>query len=188
MIQKDYLLRLIEQLGKFLAKAKAFKNTNKPEDALQAIETASSTLLGIDTPLLEALSVQDIGVFFGISKDSISGGLKCIIAARLLRGKIDLHLYTAADKTAPSSRLLKILKLYLNGILAVGRSELDLSSYHTDADRIAEHLGDLLHPDMMFKVFKMHLLLNNQDKAGKWLRKSKAAQFHAMQDSSDIFQ
>jgi hypothetical protein len=187
MIQKDYIMRLIEQLGKFLAKARAIKNADKPQEALPILETACSTLLGTDTQLLEALPAQDIGELLGISKDGLAGGWKSIIAARLLHEKIDMQSRVAADKAALPSRLLKVLTLYLNGILAVGRCELDLSWYYADADRIAEQLGNSLHPDVMFKLFKMHLLFDERDKAGKWLRQSKAADFHAMQDSSDFF-
>jgi hypothetical protein len=56
MLRKDYIMRLIEQLGVAMARIIALKNNNQAHEALKEIEQACEKYLGLDPRVIEAAS------------------------------------------------------------------------------------------------------------------------------------
>ena len=56
MLRKDYIMRLIEQLGVAVARIIALKNNNQAHEALKEIEQACEKYLGLDPRVIEAAS------------------------------------------------------------------------------------------------------------------------------------
>ncbi len=143
---------MIEQLGIFLAKVLLNKKSGDFEGAVSNIETAASVLLGIDTRLLEKLSVQEIGELFGISKDPCMGSMKCLAAARLMKEKNDILVQTGAKSDLIRPRYLKALRLYLKGLSTRGTDESDLTGFYDEAGQIIDNLGNSTPPDLRMLI------------------------------------
>ena len=165
MIQKDYIMRMIEQLSRCLAKILFNKNAGEHEAAMATVETAFRTILGIDSRLLDVLSARDIGELFGISKDPSTGGMRCIIAARLLKETAEIQEHEGVDDTSVVPTYVKSLSLYLDGILSMGYTELDVTGYCSEAGHIVDWLGNSLPSDLRLKVDTMNSLLEASDNA-----------------------
>ena len=60
MIKQDYIMRLIEQLVKFLVKVLFNKKAGNYGEALQNIDKAFSGILGLDSKLIDISSAEDI--------------------------------------------------------------------------------------------------------------------------------
>src|SRR5215467_3213306 len=56
MLRKDYIMRLIEQLGVAVARIIALKNNNQAHEALKEIEQACEKYLGLDPRVIGAAS------------------------------------------------------------------------------------------------------------------------------------
>ncbi len=169
MIQKDYIMRMIEQLSKFLAKVLFKKNEGNHEEALSIIESAVENMFGLSLELFNTLSAKDIAELLGISKDKSTGGMKCIVAARLLKEKAEIHELEGKDYSFTISCYQKALSLYLQGMLSIGYTELDLTNYYADINQIANKLGSSIPNDLMHKMFSLHTSLEEYDKAEDWL-------------------
>lgn len=167
MIQKDYIMRIIEQMGKILAKVLLNKEDGKHEEAIKEIDNAFETLIGIDAQLLNTLSHENIAELFGISKDKSTGSMKCIIAAKLLREKSELFKDIQAEESIKS--LHKALCLYLTGILNIGYTEVDMTSYYDDVKKIEKDLKGKLSTSEMFLLFEFYKKINEYDKAENYL-------------------
>lgn len=165
MIQKDYIMRMIEQLTKFLAKILFKKNEENHEEALAIIESAMVNIFGLSPDLFDTLSDIAIAELLGISKDKSTGGIKCIVAARLLKEKAEILELKENDSSFTNSCYQKVLSLYLQGMLSIGYTELDLTSYYTDINQIANKLGSSIPNNLLFNMFSLHTSLGEYDKA-----------------------
>jgi hypothetical protein len=155
MIQKDYILRMLEQLGKILAKVILNKTAQNHESAITEIETAFINLLGLDPGLLDKLSAQSIAELLGILKDKPMGCLKCLVAARLLKTKTDVLSEINPNTVNVLSDYLKALNLYLDGLLNLGYSELDAKAYFGDIAAITDKLGNSIPQETRQKLAKL---------------------------------
>ena len=91
MIREDYIMRMIEQLVRVLAKILLNKETGNYQEAKNNIETAFKNILGLDYNLVKVLSAQDIISLLKISKDDAMLSIKCIIMAKLLKERADIE-------------------------------------------------------------------------------------------------
>ena len=175
MIQKDYIMRMIEQMGKILAKVLLNKEEGNQEEAIKAIDNSFGTLTGIDLQLLTTLSYEEIAELFGIFKDQSTGSLKCIIAAKLLSEKSDLLKDIQAEES--TKNLHKALGLFLKGILNIGYTEIDMTSYYNDVKSIEKDLNGRLTTNEMFLLFEFYKKINEYDKAENYLFHLKDANY-----------
>jgi len=175
MIQKDYIMRMMRQLAEFLAKVLFKKNAGDHEEALSVIESACGSILGIDFGLLESLSAHDIAELLGISKDASAGGMKCIIAGKILKEKAEIQRIAEKDGSNAASYYTKALSLFLEGVLTIGYTEMDMTGYYADIDQIVDALGNVLPDDAMCKMFSLYRMLGEYDKAEDWLFRLKDA-------------
>jgi len=83
VITRDYLLRMIHQLGLVLAAVLKLNKEKRYDDALHEIHLSSRQLLGMDIGLLVSLS--DDAVIRLLSLGDRFDAEKCIVAAELLR-------------------------------------------------------------------------------------------------------
>ncbi len=173
---------MIEQLAKFLAKVILNKDAGDQEEVMSDIQSAFGTILGVDAALFDVLSAQDIAELLGISKDKATGSIKCIIAARLLKEKADIQEHSDKDSLIASSYYRKALSLYLDGILNCGYTELDMTGYYADVKEIADKLSDSLPEEILLKMFRFHVLLEEYDKAENYLFRLKEAHFPAIRN------
>ncbi len=82
MFQRDYILRLVEQLAKTLGVVLTLKKARRFDEAELAIAKAAQNLIGLDVETLLALPVEQIVSLFSPS-GSLDAG-KCIVVAEIL--------------------------------------------------------------------------------------------------------
>lgn len=167
MIQKDYIMRMIEQMAEVLAKVLFNKEEGKKEEALKEIDNSFNVLVGVDSKLINSLPIEHIAELFGISKDKPTGSMKCIIAGKLLKEKSKLLQETAAEESEQC--LHKALGLFLRGILNIGYTELDLANYIDDIKEIENDLRAMLSSEEMFHLFTFYRKIKEFDKAENYL-------------------
>ena len=95
MVNKDYIMRLIEQLSQAIAKI-LFNIENKNYDAaINEINLSYKGLTGFDPSLVNSLSDQEIISF--LTKGKTADPEKCLVIARLLRAEAELNEITEND-------------------------------------------------------------------------------------------
>ncbi len=113
MFQRDYIRRLIEQLGQALHSIFRLQQVEKFDDAQLEINRAGKSLLGIDLQLLRSMGEDEIIAFFqpGEALDAA----KCLAAAALLReeGRLQEISGRAAQSLAS---FRKSLRLFLEAL------------------------------------------------------------------------
>jgi len=167
MIQKDYIMRMIEQMGKILAKVLLNKEEGKQEEAIREIDNSFGALLGIDSTLLKTLPIENVTALFGISKNNSTGSMKCLIAAKLLKAKSQLYKGIAWEESIENNH--KALGLFLRGILDMGYTEIDLTDYINDIKTVSKELKSKLSTEEMYLLFAFHKKLKEYDIAENYL-------------------
>ena len=152
MIQKDYIMRMIEQVTRLIAKALQRKSDDEYEEALSIIESASGSILGIDYTLFDALSSADCANLLGITKDPSTASIKCLIGARLLKTRADVLIEISNDSASGRAYYQKAIDLYRIGFAAIGYNELDLTGFYRDITEIANRFPDMLPKETMTNI------------------------------------
>lgn len=154
MYQRDYIMRMIEQLGMFLTRILGLKEAEKFDAARMEIDQAGKILLGLDMSLIRVLSDEKIISLLQPTGSLDSG--KCLLIAELLReeggicecqGKED-ELYTCYTKS---------LSLYLEA-LAVNadfRNQEYLSKIDTLIQRLQRFTLPVHVEEKLFHYFEM---------------------------------
>jgi hypothetical protein len=102
MFQRDYVLRLIEQLAKTLGAVLTLKKARRFEEAEQVITGAAKNLVGLDIDTLLALPLDQIIALFSPA-GSLDAG-KCLVLAELLSEAGDVKGLRRDARTAYLSR------------------------------------------------------------------------------------
>ena len=173
MIQQDYIMRMIEQLVLVLAKLLFNKEAKNYNDALNDIDIASKTIVGLDFKLLEELSAKDIKSLLALKKDDSTVNIKLIIIAKLIKEKTEILKLTSPDNPKIIPNYQKAISLYLEGILNNKNTEIDLSRFYQDIEEIENILKDEINTEIRFNLFKFYDHSGNTAKAGKELIKLK---------------
>jgi hypothetical protein len=164
MIREDYIMKMIEQLVKVLAKILLNKETGNYQEAINNIETAFNNILGLDYNLLRVLSAQDIISLLKISKDDTTLSIKCIIIAKLLKERAEIENINSTGNSNYVNDYQKVLSLYLEGILNSKNIDIDLSNYYSDVVEIVEKMGDKISENVRFNLSKFYDLSGEHDK------------------------
>ncbi len=179
MIREDYIMRMIEQLVKVLAKILSNKESENYQEAINNIESAFNNILGLDYNLISALSDKDIISLLKISKDNASLEIKCIIIAKLLKEKAEINNLINNENLNLVYDYQKALSLFLEGILNNKNVDIDLRSYHVDVEEIMIKINDTeISEDTRFKLSKFYELIDENGKAENELRKRKGTNYH----------
>jgi hypothetical protein len=173
MIRQDYIMRLIEQLVKVLAKILFNKKNGNYNEALDNIDNALSTFVGLDYFMLNRLSVKDIKTLLNINEEESAVSVKCLIAAKLLKERTEILKLNGCENLELVQNYQKALDLYLECIMNLKSEEMDLSSYYADIKELAEILENEITPEERLGLAKFYGLLGEFTKAGNELSKLK---------------
>jgi hypothetical protein len=165
MIFQDYIMRLIEQLVKVLAKILFNKRTGNYNAALESIDNALNTLVGLDHKLIDELGANDIKSLLDYANEKPIVNIKCIVAAKLIKEKSDLLKLSKTGDLILIPNYQKALNLILEGIINGKNAEIDLTNFYQDVKELAGLLGDEINPEIRFKLFKFYELSGEYNNA-----------------------
>jgi hypothetical protein len=163
MFQKDYILRIIEQLGSVLAKVIINKNAGNYKEAEMNIENAFKNILGFDSRLLSSISNKNINDLLGINKDKSIGSMKCLVAARLLKELADIQEISDKGNQNIISEYQTALNLYLEGLLNLNTCEIKFNEYNSEITEIVAKLGNVIKEETKHKLTKYYELLKTKN-------------------------
>lgn len=136
MINRDYILRMIEQLSRFLAKVMLMKDAKEYREAVGEIKKAGKMFLGLNPEAMEALSHHDLIRLWSVGNDLDAE--KCALAAQIFRaeGEIYEHQGDTEKAFANYQKSLGFLTDTINFLKEKIPSELvasmDFLAQHTD--------------------------------------------------------
>jgi hypothetical protein len=146
MIERDYIMRMIQMLVQALIRIFSFKEKKDYPQALNEIQNASKTLIGVELDVIRRLSDVQIIDLLTLVKDF--GSLKCYLAGMLLKEEAEiLELQGKRDESVDART--KSLSLLTEAAIEKGAP---LNSEHASAaDVIAAKLN---HADLPVHIHK----------------------------------
>lgn len=144
MFQKDYILRMVEQFARVLARVMGLQASNQEAEALYGIEQAYDQFTGLNAELIRSQSSKNL-----IAMLSAGGELdadRCAMLAGLLKAEGGVH---AAEKETTKSHhsYLKSLELLLEIILNDRPVTMEI-----DPEQITELITILSHYELPAEV------------------------------------
>jgi len=103
MFQRDYILRLVEQLAKTLGAVLVLKKARRFDEAELAVSEAAKNLVGLDVRTLLALPLEQIVTLFS-PVGSLDAG-KCLVVAEILYEDGDVKSLKGDEAAAYRSRI-----------------------------------------------------------------------------------
>ncbi len=161
MIERDYIMRMIQMLVQALLRILSFKEKKDYPKALNEIQNASKTLIGVELDVIRRLSDVQMIDLLTLVKDF--GGLKCYLAGMLL--KEEAEIFELQEKSSESiDARTKSLSLLTEAALEKGAP---LNSEHASAaDAAAEKLDHAALPVHIHKkLFHYCELMHQYGKA-----------------------
>lgn len=141
-------MRMIEQLANVLAKIIFNKKAGNYEEAYSNIDSAFRNMLGLELNFIDKFSAEDIISLLSISDNPSAAGVKCIIAARLLKEKAEINELSEKENPSVLTDYKKALKLYFKGFRNIKETDIDLTGYYQDIRDVVNKTGDELPPDL----------------------------------------
>jgi hypothetical protein len=161
MVNKDYILRLAERLGRFLARILFLQEANRQEEALILIDEAFRQATGLTTGLINSLPEETLLKI--LSPHGALNAELCFYVAALFKAEGDV--YASLDKQNESYyRHLKALNLFLELFLHGGKSIDDLDLF-PNIDDLVQRLEEFELP-----LPTNHRLFQYNEKAGRYAR------------------
>lgn len=181
MILQDYIMRMIAQLVKVLAKILFNKETGDFRAANNEIESAFKNITGMDYFMLSSLSDKDIISLLNFSKDNATAGVKCLVIAKLLKEKAELPQDEKLLESDPGDEFIKSLSLYLEGINNINTDDIELDIFIKDLDDMISQINDDEIPnEIRIKILKYYQLLGRSEAAERESKKLKeSGQFNS---------
>ena len=135
MINRDYILRMIEQLSRFLAKALLMKEGKEYLEAVTEVKKAGKMFLGLSPEAMDALSDKDLIQLWRVAQDLDAE--KCALAAQIFKAEGEVYEDQGDNEKAVTSYLksLSLLTETINFLKEKIPSELIAT-----VDFLAEHL------------------------------------------------
>ena len=176
MIKQDYIMRLIEQFIKALAKILLNKKADNYRDALQNIDKAYSGILGLDSKLIDISSAEDIISLLKLPGDSTALSIKYIVAAKLIKEKAEINSLLNSDSLNLKFEYQKSLSLFLEGYLSNKDEDFKLEDYYKDVEELADKLTYRLSLDVKSKLLKFYKMKEDKNKLNdESLKQNKSA-------------
>lgn len=116
MLEKDYIMRMVQQLAKFLARVLLFKETKNYKETADEINNAAVTLVGFDMKIISSLSLKSLKELLNVGNSFQYE--KAIIIAKLLKEEGELIEEENGINSAINS-YEKSLNLFLDIFLTV---------------------------------------------------------------------
>ena len=128
LVQRDYILRLFEQMGQVIAVVIGLKKDGEPSQALQVMSESMQGLVGFNLEDAEKLSAEDLVQMVRISRSGHSSPGEMVagqlgVVARILEETAEIYEMQGDPDRADRSRL-KALHVYLV-ILVEERANVD---------------------------------------------------------------
>jgi len=89
MINRDYILRMIEQLSRFLSRALLMKDAKEYDPAVLEVKKAGKMFLGLNPEAMEALSDSDLIHLWRVAHDLDAE--KCALAAQIFKAEGEIY-------------------------------------------------------------------------------------------------
>lgn len=154
MYQRDYIMRMIEQLGQFLTRILGLKEAKKFDAARMEIDRAGKILLGLDMSLIRVLTDEKIISLLQPTGSLDSG--RCLLIAELLREEGEICKLQGKDDERYSC-YSKSLSLFLEA-LAVN-AHFRTQEYLAKIDLLIAYLKQTTLPahidEKLFRYFEM---------------------------------
>lgn len=116
MIKKDYILRLIDELVRVLARVFHLRDLKAYDDALSLLRSESERLIGLDGGMMEVLSADDI-------RKAVRAPEAALVAGRILEEMSHIYEETG-DHARATGTAVKTLDLY-TGMMLVAPNAVD---------------------------------------------------------------
>ena len=161
MIERDYIMRMIQMLVEALLRIFFFKEKKDYPKALNEIQNASKTLIGVEIDVIRRLS--DVQMIDLLTMVKYFGSMKCYLAGVLL--KEEGEIFELQEKSAESiDARTKSLSLLTEA--ALGKGALLTSEHASAADAVAEKLDRATLPVHIHKkLFHYYELVHQFGKA-----------------------
>lgn len=175
MMQKDYILRLIQQFSQVLMRILHLREAKDYEGALTYIDDVFKQTLGFSSDLIN--SVPDATLLAMLTSFDTLDSEKCLLVAHLLKAEGDIYV-DQGDFDTSYYRYLKALHLFLT-ILLLSNSAV------TDPDLYLE-IEELLHKleDYEFPVTIKSQLFRYYERVGQYA-KAEDMLFEVIEADSD---
>jgi len=161
MINRDYILRMIEQLSRFLTNALLLKDSKQHLQAVTEVKKAGKMFLGLNPEAMDALSDGDLIHLWRVAKDLDAE--KCALAAQIFKAEGEIYEDQGDEDKAAMSyfKSLSLLTETINFLKEKIPGELIAS-----VDFLAEHLDLSTLPfALQQKVFTTYTTLGRFAKA-----------------------
>jgi len=113
MFQRDYILRLIEEFGKFLAAITGLRLEGKLEEALKKVDETYNELLEIDPKVVKSLNDDEVLGFFQEEKKYDNKQLNLVAELLYQEGMI----YTEEGDPVSARNVLEKSKVMINYLM-----------------------------------------------------------------------
>jgi hypothetical protein len=161
MLQKDYLLRLIQIMMKGLMRVSALVEEKKYNDALEVINETGKMITGLDFKMLSYLSYNELSNLIK-SNDGLYKG-KFLILGQLLSKEGDLFFQINEDEKGLNS-VTKALCLMVDGVEE--NNSIDFKDYEDKIEHVIEILSRYsLETDVYLKLIKYFELTGSYSRA-----------------------
>jgi len=130
MIQRDFIMRMVQQFVAALLRVINLRTEGQTEQANQAIELAYRSAVGCGSEFIESLSGDEM---LNMMRSGIFSPEQVLIAARLIEEQ------AAGEESGSADRLSKSLQLYL-GVFA-GPGSIILAEYAERIDLLVERIA-----------------------------------------------
>lgn len=164
MIRQDYIMRLIEQFVKALAKILFNKKAGNYGDTIQNIDKAFNGIIGLDSKLIDISSAENIISLLKLPGDNTALNVKYIIAAKLIKEKADIKSLDNSENFNSQFEYQKSLSLFLEGYLSKKDEDFKLEDYYKDVEELAEKLKDSLSLDDKTKLLQFYKMIGDKNK------------------------
>lgn len=135
MIQRDYVLRLIEQFFEALRRALSQRDAKHYSQALETLRNAYRSFLGAGAEFVDSQTADDL---IASMRDGLLGPEQLAMAAKLLKEEAHLREETDQPDRAVECRR-KALRLYLEVFCGPGAPRLE--SFFEEIEELAESLA-----------------------------------------------
>ena len=150
MFQKDYVMRLVQQLSQALTQILFRKDSKQYQEALEDIQQAGQLFLGLDLNAVQAFSYEDLQAALHVKNAQDAEHVSLV--AELLRHQGDCFVLEGEPESARRSYAFA-LTLYLD--LGTGGTGPQLADLSDRIDFLVDQLDPLtLAPDVQVKLFR----------------------------------
>ncbi len=161
MIQKDYILRMVQQLAMVLARVLFHKQMNNYDRALEEIDVAFRTLLQLEPGSIAFMPTEDI-----LQKLETAGGKnweKCIVMAELLKEEGEIYELKNSQFESVSFMYIKAMRLFVEA--AWNDRLFRTGEYFKKMTDLIDRIPlDLVDDDLKYDLYRFYTMTGETDR------------------------